>query len=90
MAPWTCEHSFWKVFLIELYLGLTRSVFLGNGKKSSEPVRKRPRFQGYKEDPFIFFEDNDPAFCEIQKYFNLSEVNQANVLKSPVKHLRFC
>ena len=29
---------------------------------------------GYKEDPFLFFDDKDEAFTEIQKYFELKQV----------------
>ena len=47
---------------------------LGNGKSSKEPPQKRRRFHGYKEDPFIFFEDDDEAYKEVKEYFKLKEV----------------
>ena len=34
---------------------------------------KRPRYQGYKEDPFVYFDktEEDPLFTEIKEYFQL-------------------
>ena len=50
----------------------TKSV--QNVESKFEPLRKKPRYQGYKEDPFIYFEEHDPAFEEIKEYFKLSKV----------------
>ena len=51
-----------------------------NGKQ--EPPRKKPRYQGFREDPFIYFEENDPAFEEVKEYFQLNEV-RILVLRMP-------
>ena len=44
-------------------------LFFKGGGKQGQPPKKKPKFMGYKEDPFLFFDDNDEAFTEIQKYF---------------------
>ena len=41
-----------------------------------EPPKKKPRYQGYREDPFMYFEEKDPAFEEVKEYFNLSDVSK--------------
>ena len=48
-----------------------------NGKTENQdpPARKKPRYQGYKEDPFMYFEDDEPAFNEVKDYFQLSDVS---------------
>jgi len=43
----------------------------GEDKKDKEPPRKKPKYQGFKEDPFQYFDPNDPAFEEIKKYFDI-------------------
>lgn len=35
------------------------------------PAKKKRRIYGYKEDPYVFFEENDPVWEEIQKYYDL-------------------
>merc|ERR1719495_1547496 len=40
-------------------------------KAAKQPPRKRPRYQGFKEDPYQFFENKDPAFEEVREYFDI-------------------
>uniref|UniRef100_A0A1A9WT17 tRNA (cytosine(34)-C(5))-methyltransferase n=1 Tax=Glossina brevipalpis TaxID=37001 RepID=A0A1A9WT17_9MUSC len=35
------------------------------------PQRKRRRLHGYKEDPYVFFEENDHDWKEMQEFFDL-------------------
>lgn len=35
------------------------------------PAPKKRRIYGYKEDPYVFFEPNDPVWDEIQSYYDL-------------------
>ena len=51
----------------------------GDGDKNRNDIierqMKKPRYQGYREDPFIYFEEKDSAFEEIKEYFELSKVS---------------
>ena len=38
--------------------------------KTSEPPQKR--FRGFREDPFIYFDDDEKVFDNIRKYYNLT------------------
>ena len=38
--------------------------------KTSEPPQKR--FRGFREDPFIYFNDDENVFDNIRKYYNLT------------------
>ena len=38
--------------------------------KTSEPPQKR--FRGFREDPFIYFNDDEKVFDNIRKYYNLT------------------
>jgi len=42
--------------------------------KPSNPGREPPakRFRGFKEDPFLYFNDDDGTYKEIQEYFGIS------------------
>lgn len=50
-----------------------------NGKPIEEkavpwgPQRKRRRLHGYKEDPYVFFEENDTDWEEIKNFYGLDE-----------------
>uniref|UniRef100_A0A1I8MXI6 tRNA (cytosine(34)-C(5))-methyltransferase n=1 Tax=Musca domestica TaxID=7370 RepID=A0A1I8MXI6_MUSDO len=37
------------------------------------PQRKRRRLHGYKEDPYVFFEENDADWLEIKKFYELDD-----------------
>jgi len=63
----------WSFLLKEPKKNIWKNI-LGNGRNGREPPKKRRRFQGYKEDPFLFFEDGDEAFNEVKDYFKLKEV----------------
>lgn len=41
--------------------------------ESQPPAPKKRRIYGYKEDPYVFFEANDPDFVEIQNYYDLDD-----------------
>ena len=48
-----------------------------NGEKRDvkEPPRKKPRrHQGFKEDPYIYFNENEPLYSEISEYYGLTEL----------------
>jgi len=40
-------------------------------KATKPPPPKKRKFQGFKEDPFLYFPDNEPAFEEIKTYYDL-------------------
>ena len=43
-------------------------------KRCREPPKKKARvYQGFKEDPFIYFDSEEPIFTDISNYFGLSE-----------------
>jgi len=43
-------------------------------KRRKEPPKKKARiYQGFKEDPFIYFDSEEPVFTDISNYFGLSE-----------------
>lgn len=45
-----------------------------NGKKSSsEPQQKRRRMHGYKEDPYIFFKDDELVWNQLKNFYKLSD-----------------
>lgn len=48
-----------------------------NVVKNTEHKRKekKRRFQGYKEDPFVFLTDDDPVWPEIRYYKNVNSYN---------------
>ena len=62
-----------------------------NGERKTEdpPAKKKPRYQGYKEDPFMYFEENEPAFNEVKDYFQLSDVSILSTIKEwrKIKHI---
>lgn len=63
-------------------------TLLGNGKSTHEPPQKKRRFHGYKEDPFIFFEDGDEAYKEVKEYFKLKQVSDDSryfILNEPLQ-----
>lgn len=41
-------------------------------EKVQEPQRKRRRIQGYKEDPFVFFDENEKLWPLIRDYYDIS------------------
>ena len=51
---------------------------IGGNRKAA----KKPKYQGYKEDPFVYFDagEPDPAFAEIQDYYGLSVLEQSMFL----------
>lgn len=47
----------------------------GNDGKPEPPPRKKPKFhQGFKEDPYIYFDAEEPLFKEISAYYGLKEL----------------
>lgn len=53
-----------------------------NGEKHTrEPPKKKHRYQGFREDPFMYFEEKDPAFEEVKEYFKLSDVSKITGLR---------
>lgn len=39
--------------------------------KDNRRKQKKRRYQGYREDPFVFLSDDDPVWPEIKYYFKL-------------------
>lgn len=37
------------------------------------PQRKKRRLQGYKEDPYVFFDDNEPVWDEIKEFYEIDQ-----------------
>lgn len=50
-----------------------------------EPARKKRRIFGYREDPFIFFEDEEPVWIEIRDFYGISNELQGNTLLTRCK-----
>ena len=48
----------------------------GSGEKQKEPPRKKRRMHGFREDPFVFFEDDEPVWPEIR--YEISTFNNTN------------
>lgn len=46
-----------------------------NQQASREPQRKRRRFFGFKEDPFVFFGENEEIWRDIKSFYDISETN---------------
>lgn len=44
----------------------------GVEKEVREPPKKKPRFRGYKEDPFVYFKEDEATFPGIKDYYGLS------------------
>jgi len=47
----------------------------GEGKeeeRTKEPPMKKKRFFGYREDPFVYFKEDEEVFPQIKEYFDLS------------------
>ncbi|CAH0754949.1 unnamed protein product [Bemisia tabaci] len=45
----------------------------GDTKDSNfEPVPKRKRLLGFREDPFVFFDDNEPVWTSIREFYDVS------------------
>ena len=40
-------------------------------EKTKPPAAKKPRFFGYKEDPYQYFDEREPAFEEVKEYFDI-------------------
>ena len=75
LCPWESKKSY-EEFCAKLDKDYAEDN--ANGEKNerkAEPQKKKPRYQGYREDPFIYFEENDSAFEEVKEYFKLSDVS---------------
>ena len=44
-------------------------------KREAQANAKRPRYQGFKEDPYMYFDSDkaEPIFTEIRDYYDLAE-----------------
>ena len=52
----------------------------GNQRSTSEPPKKKQRkHQGFKEDPYIYFSNDEPIFKEVAEYYGI-KVNKANMI----------
>ncbi|KAG8240429.1 hypothetical protein J437_LFUL003143 [Ladona fulva] len=47
----------------------------GSGGKQKEPPRKKRRMHGFREDPFVFFEDDEPVWPEIKEFYGLDDLD---------------
>lgn len=70
-----------------------------DASESSEPQAKKKkvnyRFQGYNEDPFVFFAENEPVWQQIKEFYDISDAfNPTQLLtrsiKGKKKNLYFC
>ncbi|KAL0280480.1 UNVERIFIED_CONTAM: hypothetical protein PYX00_001755 [Menopon gallinae] len=52
---------------------------------AKEPAKKRQRFSGYREDPFVFFTEDEPVWQKIRDYFDLSSDLPVNCLLTRCK-----
>lgn len=50
--------------------------------ENSSPAgyRKKPRFEGYREDPFVFFKDDEPLWADIKSFYHISDEFDAKCL----------
>lgn len=68
LLPWESSKSFVKVS--DEDGNKTRQEVEENPKPSSgPPERKRRKIQGYREDPFVFFGNEEPVWPSIRYYF---------------------
>ena len=74
LCPWESNKSH-EEFCARLDQDYDQNEKEENKKTIQEPPQKKSRYQGYREDPFIYFEENDHAFKEVKDYFNLSDVS---------------
>ena len=56
--------------------------------KTEEPPKKR--FRGYREDPFIYFNDDEGVFDIIRQYYDLSLPPSQFLHRNKEVHNRFC
>ncbi|XP_065095378.1 tRNA (cytosine(34)-C(5))-methyltransferase [Ochlerotatus camptorhynchus] len=42
-------------------------------KEDSEPPRKRAKYRGFKEDPFVFFDGTEEIFASIKEFYQLND-----------------
>lgn len=42
-------------------------------KEDSEPPRKRAKYRGFKEDPFVFFDGTEEIFASIKEFYQLTD-----------------
>lgn len=71
----------------------------GEASESSEPQAKKKkvnyRFQGYNEDPFIFFAKDEPIWTQIKSFYDIDDTFDPTQLltrsiKGKKKNLYFC
>merc|ERR1719309_121673 len=43
-----------------------------NKRPTKGPPRKKPRFTGFREDPFVYMDEDDPLFPKLKEYYDLS------------------
>ncbi|XP_058129070.1 tRNA (cytosine(34)-C(5))-methyltransferase [Anopheles ziemanni] len=69
---------------------------LAKGSEAPEPPTKKAKYmRGFKEDPFVFFDDNEDVFESINEFYKLSEgFNPRNLLTrckvGKKKNIYFC
>lgn len=44
-------------------------------EKPAEPARKKRRMFGYKEDPYVFFDDDEPIWDEIKSFYDIEKTS---------------
>ena len=55
-------------------------------KKDFEPPKKKQRrHQGFKEDPYIYFNVDEPLFKEISQYYGLTVCAQCSKIRKKVQ-----
>lgn len=64
-------------------------------KEDSEPPRKKLKYRGFKEDPFVFFDGTEEIFASIKEFYQLNdEFEPKNLLtrckEGKKKNIYFC
>lgn len=71
----------------------------GEASQASEPPAKKKkvnyRFQGYNEDPFVFFAEKEPVWQQIKEFYDIDDAFDPTLLltrsiKGKKKNLYFC
>jgi len=85
LCPWESEKEH-KAFNVRLDKDGEEDSTNGEHKNGKQgPPRKKPRYQGFREDPFIYFKEKDPAFDEVKEYFQLSDDLEAHMFLTRCK-----
>lgn len=74
LLPWESEFNEKSLQTFKKKLGEQENPQANQEDRDSEPPRKKKRIPyGFKEDPFVFFEKDEPVFTSLKEFYELSE-----------------